>query len=58
MKWFDDFFEKQSRRVAQSASRRSAVARLGKLMLGSAVLLPVLPFDRVAKAASGLMRSR
>ncbi len=58
MKWFDDFFERQSRRVAQSASRRSAITRLGKLLLGSAVLLPVLPFDRVAKAASAKPQSK
>jgi methylamine dehydrogenase light chain len=51
VKWFDDFFEKKSRRVAQSASRRSALVKIGKVLVGTAAILPVLPFDRVAKEA-------
>ena len=50
MQWFDNFFETRSRRAAQSISRRSAIARLGKLLVGTAVLLPVLPFDRIGRA--------
>lgn len=46
MKWFDDFFEQRTRRVAQSTSRRSALVKVGKLMVGAAFTLPVLPFDR------------
>jgi methylamine dehydrogenase light chain len=52
MKWFDDFFEGGTRRAAQSISRRSAISRIGKVLVGAAFLLPVLPFDRVGKAAA------
>jgi methylamine dehydrogenase light chain len=52
MKWFDDFFEGGTRRAAQSISRRSAISRIGKVLVGTAFLLPVLPFDRVGKAAA------
>jgi methylamine dehydrogenase light chain len=48
---FDDFFERKTRQVAQSTSRRSSLIGIGKLLVGSAFVLPVLPFDRVAKAA-------
>ena len=51
MKWFDDFFETKTRRVAQSMSRRSALTRLGNLLVGTALVLPVLPFDRVGSHA-------
>ncbi len=51
MKWFDDFFEKKPRKVAQSASRRSALARIGSVMVGTAFMLPVLPFDRIGSNA-------
>ena len=50
MKWFDDFFESKSRRVAQSSSRRSALITIGKLFVGTAAALPVLPFDRVGNS--------
>ena len=40
MKWFDDFFEHKTRRVAQSSSRRSALAKLGKVFVGTAFVLP------------------
>jgi methylamine dehydrogenase light chain len=53
MKWFDDFFERQARVVAQQSSRRSALRRIGKLMVGTAFLLPVLPFDRSPRAQHG-----
>ena len=51
MKWFDDFFEGKARRAAQTISRRSALTRLGNLLAGTALLLPVLPFDRVGSEA-------
>lgn len=51
MKWFDDFFESKSRRVAQSSSRRSALITIGKLFVGTAAALPVLPFDRIGNSA-------
>jgi methylamine dehydrogenase light chain len=50
MNWFDKFFESGSRRTAQRVSRRSAISQIGKLMVGTAFVLPVLPFDRVGKA--------
>ncbi|MGR8919715.1 MAG: methylamine dehydrogenase light chain [Gammaproteobacteria bacterium] len=50
MKWFDDFFEQKSRAVAQQTSRRSALLRIGRALVGTAFVLPVLPFDRSAKA--------
>ena len=34
MKWFDDFFEKQTRQIAQQTSRRSALLKIGKALLG------------------------
>ena len=58
MKWFDDFFEGRSRRAAQSISRRSAIGRIGRLLVGTAILLPVLPFDRVGKAVAAAKDKR
>jgi methylamine dehydrogenase light chain len=54
MKWLDDFFERSSRRAAQRVSRRSALAGIGRLLVGAAFVLPVLPFDRIARAAGGV----
>ncbi len=51
MQWFDDFFERKTREVAQRTSRRNALARLGRTLLGGAVLFPILPFDRSPQAA-------
>ena len=51
MNWLDEFFERKTRNVAQRASRRSALIGIGKLLVGSAFVLPVLPFDRTAQAA-------
>mgnify|MGYP003352828202 CR=1 FL=1 len=43
MQWLDDFFERKTRQVAQRTSRRDAIARLGKGLLGATLLFPVLP---------------
>lgn len=51
MKWLDSIAERSSRRAAQNLSRRNVLARLGGLLMGGALMLPVLPFDRVARAA-------
>jgi len=51
MRWFDDFFENKARKVAQLSSRRNAMARVGRALLGASVLFPVLPFDRAPQAA-------
>ena len=51
MQWLDDFFERKTRQVAQRTSRRDAIARLGKGLLGATLLFPVLPFDRSPQAA-------
>ena len=51
MIWLDKLFENNARRLAHSVARRSALISIGRLVVGSAYLLPVLPFDRVARAA-------
>jgi methylamine dehydrogenase light chain len=53
MKWFDEFFERQARAVAQKTSRRGALTKISRALVGTAFLLPVLPFARVAQAAHG-----
>jgi len=53
MNWFDTFIERQTRRVAQKTSRRSALLRISRALVGSAFILPVLPFARVAQAQHG-----
>lgn len=50
MKWFDEFFERRARAVAQQTSRRSALLRIGRALVGTAFVLPVLPFDRSPRA--------
>lgn len=50
MNWFDRFFERRSRGAAMNLSRRHAVSKVGRLMLGGAFALPVLPFDRIGQA--------
>ena len=52
MKWLDNFFESRSRKIAQNSSRRSAIAKIGKYLIGSSLILPILPFDRSSKADS------
>ncbi|QBR03301.1 methylamine dehydrogenase light chain [Paraburkholderia pallida] len=50
MALFDLWFERSARSVASRTSRRSAMATLGKALVGSA-LAPLLPVDRTANAA-------
>ena len=51
MNWLDQWFTKRTRQVAHSTSRRSALTKIAGLVVGSAFVLPVLPFDRTAQAA-------
>jgi methylamine dehydrogenase light chain len=51
MNWLDKLFEHQARRLAHRVARRSALIKIGRLVVGSAFILPVLPFDRATKAA-------
>ena len=51
MKWFDDFFERRTRDVAQRTSRRSVLIGAGRWLVGANLVLPVLPFDRIAREA-------
>jgi len=46
MSWLDKFGENLSRGVVHRASRRGVLTRLGKLLVGSAYILPVLPVTR------------
>ncbi|MEE8079508.1 MAG: methylamine dehydrogenase light chain [Pseudomonadales bacterium] len=48
-KWIDGFAERHVRRTAQLTGRRSALAKIGKVLIGGAVL-PMLPFDRSGNA--------
>ena len=52
-KWFDKMAEAQSRRLAQSVSRRHALNRISRVLVGAAFTLPVLPFDRSEAKAAG-----
>jgi amicyanin-dependent methylamine dehydrogenase small subunit len=52
LKWFDKLAETQTRNLAQKISRRSVLNRVCRVMVGTAFILPVLPFDRsIAHAA-------
>jgi methylamine dehydrogenase light chain len=53
-KWFDKMAEAQSRRLAQGVSRRHALTRISRALVGTAFVLPVLPFDRSEAKAAGL----
>ncbi|MGH8786960.1 MAG: methylamine dehydrogenase light chain [Cupriavidus necator] len=56
MKWMDAFFERKARAVAQRNGRRSALGRIGKLMLGAAAV-PLLPVDRSYAASAAAART-
>ena len=58
MKWLDNFFEKKTRTLAQQASRRSALVKVGKLFVGAAFVLPVLPFDRIGQSAQAFEKGQ
>lgn len=49
-KWLDRWGERRSRALAQNTARRSLLVGVGKLMVGTAFALPVLPFDRTSQA--------
>jgi methylamine dehydrogenase light chain len=51
MTWLDLCFERNARQLAHCVSRRSALIRIGQILVGTAFVLPVLPFDRTARAA-------
>ena len=53
MLWFDFFTENSARRLARSTSRRSALARLGGMLVGAAAL-PLLPVARAATESPAL----
>ena len=46
----DRFTERKTREVASKVSRRSALVDVGRFMIASAFVLPVLPFDRTSQA--------
>ena len=50
MSFLDKLFERSSRHVADSTSRRKVLARLGSLIVAGAALPVLLPIDRTAKA--------
>jgi methylamine dehydrogenase light chain len=47
----DKIVERMTRAVAQRSSRRSFLARVGKVILGAA-MIPLLPIDRVVREAA------
>jgi methylamine dehydrogenase light chain len=53
LKWFDKLAESHSRNLAQKISRRHALNRLSRVLVGAAFTLPVLPFDRSTALAAG-----
>ncbi len=56
--FIDGWTEHRTRAIASSSSRRSALARISRLMVAGAFTLPVLPFDRSSQAhASGAAKA-
>lgn len=53
--FIDTLAESRSRRLAQRTARRSLLVGVGRVLVASAFVLPVLPFDRSsqARAAEG-----
>ncbi len=51
MKWLDKFTVNSSRRLAQSSSRRSVIAKIGGLLVGGAAI-PLLPVSKLQAAGS------
>ncbi len=51
MQWLDNWSERGARSLAQANSRRSVLSRVGRLLLGTAVAMPVLPLARSVQAA-------
>lgn len=54
MHWLDNLGEQISRRLAHRSSRRSVLATLGKSLVATAGVLPVLPVARAANRSPGL----
>src|SRR5699024_7834140 len=52
MRRFDNFGEAMTRKIAHRTSRRSVLQSFGKLFVGSAFVMPVLPIARSAQAAT------
>src|SRR5690606_20374658 len=50
MKFLDRFFERSSRHVASTTSRRNFLSKLGSLMVVGTAMPVLLPIDRTAKA--------
>ena len=50
MRWFDRLTEHTTRGIAQHSSRRSFLGRLGSLLVGTAVAIPLLPVARGSSA--------
>ena len=50
MNWFDTLSESATRKIATATSRRSSLLHIGKMLVGSAFVLPLLPFDRAGSA--------
>ncbi len=46
MSIFDKRIESESRRLARLTSRRGVLSRIGKILLGAAIMGPLLPVDR------------
>lgn len=50
MKFLDQFFERSTRHVASTTSRRRFLGRLGSFLVAGAAMPVLLPVDRTAKA--------
>lgn len=48
--FLDRFAERRVRNIAQRSSRRSLLVGVGRTLVASAFVLPVLPFDRTSQA--------